>query len=453
MNKRKIFFIFIFLFIIVQLSTIDSFASDAKKIIFNNGLTLIYKENKSNEIIAMDLFIKAGIWYENENNAGITNFIQRLLLKGTATRTSEELALEIESIGGRINVDVADDYAETYVVIAKTHFAKGLEILFDVVNNPSFLTEEIEKERNMILAQIKSKEDSIFETTYDLFNEALYGKYPYHKTVSGTKETILSINRKDLINFHEKFYKPRNMVLVVVGNIPQEKVTGDLKKIFNTEECTEEVCPLPEEDTEDIKIKEESTDKLIPKRKSPYKKSYKRKFKQSYLMLGYILPEGGSNDYPALKVINALLGGGMSSRLFVNVRDKEALAYEVGSFYPTRRFKSRFVIYLGLDEKNITKARNKILEEIKKLNQEKVTEKELQEVKNYLKGIFILDHQTNKRQAWYLGWYEIIGKAYLYDNLYLKDLEKVTSEDIMKISEKYFKDNTWVAIEITPEDK
>ena len=447
MNKRKLFFIFIFLFIITQISALNCFASDIKKIILNNGLTLIYKENKSNEIIAMDLFIKSGSWDENDKNAGITNFIQRVLLKGTATKTSKELALEIESIGGIINADTADDYAQIYVIITKKHFTKGLEILFDVVNNPSFESVEIEKERNMILAQIKSKEDSIFETTYDLFNEALYGKYPYHKTVSGTKETVLSINRKDLINFHKKFYKPPNMVLVVVGNIAQEKVERELEKIFNTEECPDGVCPLPaEEDTE-------SPDELIPQRKAPYKKTYKGKFRQAYLMLGYILPEGASLDYPVLKVINALLGGGMSSRLFVNLRDKEALAYEIGSFYPTRRFKSKFVMYLGLDKKNITKARNKLLEQIEKLKQKKVTDKELREIKNYLKGTFILDHQTNKRQAWYLGWYETIGKGYLYDNLYLKDLERVTPEDIIKTSKKYLKDNNWVAIEIIPEDK
>ena len=129
MRKLKVFSIFIFLFIGQQLSLVNSYGSNvnpitelrisngAKKIKFDNGLTLIYKENRSNEIVALDLFIKAGNWYENESNSGITNFTQRLLLKGTKTKTSEELAFGIESIGGMINTDTADDYAEIYVII------------------------------------------------------------------------------------------------------------------------------------------------------------------------------------------------------------------------------------------------------------------------------------------------------------------------------------------------
>ncbi len=471
MNKLKLFSIFIFLFIgqqaclcvsthrLVSLATCYGsninpipemqMSNEAKKIKFDNGLTLIYKENPSNEIVAIDLFIKSGNWYENDSNSGITNFTQQLLLKGTKTKTSEELAFEIESIGGIINTDTADDYAEIYVIITKKYFAQGIEILFDVIKNPSFLNAEIEKERNIILAQIKSKEDNIFETTYDLFNDTLYGKYPYHKPILGNEQTILSINRNDLISSHKEFYTPENMVLVVAGNIKETKVIKHLEKIFNSHKS---ISAIKKQSIE-TKSAQETEYFQIPEREIPYTQTYPKKFKQAYLMLGYLLPEGSSSDYPALKLINTLLGGGMGSRLFINLRDKDGLAYEIGSFYPTRKFKSKFVIYLGLDGKNLNKARNKILDELKKLKEEKLNEEELSNIKNYLKGTFILDHQTNKRQAWYLGWHEIIGKGYLYDNLYLKELEEVTAEDISHTAQKYFNENNWTAIEIIPEGK
>lgn len=449
MKNQKIFFILFILMVGYQLLTVRCFASEPKKIILDNGLTLIHKENKSNEIIAIDLFIKAGNRIENDDQAGITNFIQRLLLKGTRTRTAEQLALEIESMGGIINTATDDDYAEIYLIITREHFDKGLEILFDVVRNPSFLNGEIEKERSLILAQIKSKQDSIFATTYDLFNEALYGKYPYHKPTSGNEKTVSAIGHQDLINFHKQIYTPENMVLVVVGNVKENKVSQIITKIFDLRKNSSMVQKTHPENTST----EKSLDELIPQRETFYKQTYRKKFKQAYLMLGYLLPEGSSPDYPALKVINAVLGGGMGSRLFLNLRDKEGLTYEIGAFYPTRILKSKFVIYLGLDAQNINIARQKILEELQKLQEQSLSEIELKEIKNYLKGTFILEHQTNKQQAWYLGWYEIIGKGYLYDTLYSQELQKVTAEDISRTAKKYFQVDNWIAIEIMPEAK
>jgi zinc protease len=445
MNKQKIFFILLTLSLICYLSPGSSTASEPQKSILANGLTVIHKETGYNDIVAVDIFIKAGSLVENDKQAGITNFLQRLLLKGTTSRTAEQLAKDIGSLGGIIDFNSAEDYAELYLVIPKENFDEGLRILLDVLMNPGLATLEIEKERTIILGQIKSQQDSIFSVSYDLLNETLYGNYPYHKQVLGNQKTISSVKREDLVNFHQKVYVPQNMVLVVVGNIKEKRILKQLKAILHT---VKKIDSIPE-----TRILSKPQDELLPERNTPYEKSYRRTFKQAYLMMGYLMPPGDASDYPVLKVINAILGGGMGSRLFVNLRDKQGLAYEIGSFYPTRILKSKFVIYMGLDASNMAKAKTGILDELRQLKEHLPDQEELKAIKNYLKGTYILAHQTNKDQAWYLGWNEIIGKGYLYDDLYVRDLEKVTPEDINFAANKYFKDNNRILIQLLPKEK
>ncbi len=412
-------------------------AGKVRKIVFNNGLTLLHKESKTNDIVAMNLFIKAGSWYEKDSNSGITNLVQQMLLKGTITRTAEDIAYQMDSMGGIIDTRTSEDYAEIYTIVTKRHFEKGFEILFDVVENAIFPNKEIEKEKNIILSQIKAKEDNIFDCSHDLLNKTLYGSHPYGKPVLGTKETVKLFNREVVVDFHKKFYTPDNMVLVIVGNVAKKKAVKKVKKIFSG---------LYTKSTG----KKEVIAKL-PGRDLPCEKSLIRQFRQAYIMLGYISPGVRDKNYVVLKVINTLLGRGMNSRLFTNLRDKEGLAYEIGSFYPTRKNASRFVIYAGLDEKNLVSIKEKILEEIEQLKKGLISVEELEGAKNYLKGSFIIDHQTNKKQAWFLGWFELLGISYNYDRRYLRQIEKVTSRDIKEVANSYFKDNNWVMIQLKPE--
>ena len=170
-------------------------------------------------------------------------------------------------------------------------------------------------------------------------------------------------------------------------------------------------------------------------------------------MLGYIVPGVQDREYVVIKVINTLLGTGMNSRFFTNLRDKQGLAYEIGSFYPTRKNASRFVVYAGLDVRNLGIIKEKILDEIKRLREDSLEMKELERAKNYLKGTFLLEHQTNKKQAWYLGWFELLGIGYIYDRNYLRQIEKVNIRGIKEVANRYFKDTNWVTIQIEPEEK
>lgn len=414
------------------------------KHVFPNGLTLIHKRNKSNQIVALELFIKTGRIYEPNEQAGITHLVQTLLTKGTKRYTASEIAEIVESIGGILSTGSDEDFAQVSSVVTVRHFNQAFDLLFEIVTNSIFPEKEIEKERQATLAAIKSREEDIFTVAYDHFNQNLYRgvnrsgshwEHPYALPPIGTEETVKKFTHEELVNYHRKFYTPEKMIIVIVGNLSWGEVKKTVEKTFASLPKGEELVTTT--------FPEISLSQNI-------EKIYPQKFKQAYLMFGYPVAEGSHSDYASLKVLNILLGGGMRGRLFRELRDKHSLAYEISSFYPTRKSTSHFIIYLGLDGTKLKQAKEKIQEQLKRLQTELVEEKELEEVKKFLRGNYLIEHSANRDQAWYLGWWELMGKGCEYDEKYPEILSQVTAEEILTVAKKYFTKN-YLTIIIQPE--
>jgi len=403
------------------------------KYTFKNGLVLIYKEVKPLPIIDIKLFIKVGTINETKEISGITNLTQTLLLKGTKTRTAKQISTEIESAGGSIGVDSSDDYSEISVAITNKHARKAFEIIADVFLNPVFEEQELLKEKMTVIASIKLRKDHIFDVSYDLLRENLYGEHPYSMLSIGTENSINKLTRNDLINWHKKYYGLPNVIIVVTGNIKFSEVKKYVKKYFEK---------IPSVSSSEIKLSkpEINTLKLIQQN---------TKFEQAYLMYGFLAPSVKNDDYIKLKCLNTYIGGGMSSLLFQELREKEGLGYEVNCFYPSTKDISRFVVYIGLNKTSIELAKEKINKIFDELKQGKINKDRLQDVKNYIKGVYINDHQTISKQGWYLGWWEIMNKGYEYDKKYLDDIEKVSCDDLTYISKKVI--SIPVIIQLYPE--
>ena len=402
-----------------------------------NGVQILHKEITTHPLVTFLIFTHGGSINEKESQAGLANFTQSLLMQGTATRDAEKLSQEIEDMGANITNNVDNDYAVLGISAMDQHIDRAVDILADLAFNPVFPETEIEKERSNTLAGIKSRQDHIFQVAEELFLKEFYGTHPYSWQDDGKAETVSKFTREDLTAWHASYYAPADMLIVVAGNITQEK----------TRELAERYFTAPGSAV----VRETSPAAALPKKKEVAKET--KKFQQAYLMLGFPAPALGTGDNPdfmTLKVMNALLGGRMSGRLFTELREKLSLAYEVNSFYTTRRDLSRFVIYMGLEKKNLPLARKRIFELIEDLKHTPVSEKELTETKNYIRGVFLLDHQTIGRQAWYLGWWEILGAGYEFDERYLAQLMAVTPEDLQKAARKYFTDD-YVQIELVPQ--
>ncbi|MBI5554457.1 MAG: insulinase family protein [Elusimicrobia bacterium] len=435
---KKLFFIFSLIILAVAPALLVA-ANTPVKTVFPNGLTLIHQYDQTSEVVALDLFVKAGAGAEEKNQAGIANFIQNLLYNGTTSRTAKQIAFETESIGASISGSCAEDYALVRAVVFKEYFELMTEVFFDGVLNPTFPQEEVEKERANILASIKTRQDSIFNVAFDQLNEEIYGEHPYHKPIIGYKRTLQNITRKQIIAFYQQYYRPQNMILVVVGNISPKKITKLLKKYFPALAKTE------------LTIQPINAAPATPTRFEPREMNLETKFKQAYLIMGYLVPSVSSQDYPVFKIIATLLGGGMNSRLFVNLREQQGLAYELDSFYPSRAYASVLCIYLGLKETNLAQAQSSVRKEINALKTIPVSPEELNSVKTYLAGQYLLSRQTNQSLAFYLGFYELLQKGYEYDSQYLTDLQAVTANDISQVANDYFSDNNLTRIKLIPQ--
>ncbi len=436
---RKLSALLIIIFLMVgSVRVLMAARPAAEKTVFPNGLTLIHQQTKNNEVIAMDLFIKGGSVNEDNAQAGLANFVQSMLYKGTNTRSAAEISVAIESLGASITGSCEQDYALVSAVVFKKYFPELSELFFESLLQPSFPVTEIEKTRANLLASIKTRADGIFNVSIDLLNEQMYGEHPYHKPAIGYQKSVASLSRKQLMDFYYRYFRPENMTLVVVGNISKSDILGTLKQYFPNLNRTMPVKP-------DI-----SAAPGIPDRFQTQEISRETKFEQGYLMLGYLVPSVSSEDYAVLKIISSLLGGGMNSRLFLNLREKEGLAYELDSFYPSRVYNSEFIVYLGLQDANIPKAYALIRQELNKLRKEPVGATELQNIQTYLSGQFLLSRQTNQELAFYLGFFEMLKKGYEYDSQYLDDLNRVTASDILRVANTYFNDNNLTVIKLVP---
>ncbi|MDD5687618.1 MAG: pitrilysin family protein [Elusimicrobia bacterium] len=418
---KKILFLFLTSYFLLLVSILSA---QINKIQLENGFTLIHLEKKEIKLVSVNLFIKRGSASESDKEAGLTNLMADLLLEGTVNRTSEKIAIETELLGESISASCSNDFVGVSMIVPSENIVSAFDIFSDVINNASFPEKQLEKEKNRTIAAIKSKSDNIFDVAYDQFNEAIFENQPYHKPVEGYESTVSSINISQISDNYRKCFKPGNMVLSIAGDIDFEKAEMLVRKYFGN-----------------IKIIESEEKALSQKQfkdnwSNPSRKIYSGKFQQSYIMSGFVAPSINQKEYSTIKLINALVGNGMGSMLFTALRERNGLVYEADSFYPTRKEISAFVLYAGTSKENIGLVERTFQEELKKISE--VNEEELKNAKEYLKGTYLLEHRTIQRQAWYLGWWEVMGKGYNYDMQYLNDIDNVSIADIKEVCGKYF---------------
>ena len=429
-------------------------APRVKKAVLPNGLTVLVKEDHKAPIVALEAFLDVGAEHETDRLCGIRNFCQSLILKGTKSRSAFDIALQLESAGGLIDTSTAPDYIEVSVVTRPEGLKVGLDILTDVIRNPVFPEQEVAKERRVILAQIDKLKDDKFESAYDLFKGTLYQGHPYSRPILGTKQGVEAIGRDDLVAFHKSHYLANKTIIAVVGDVKANYIIGKISQAFESFPPKARFAsrlwrgsPLATGDKPGSLPQQ--AELVEPKKVKSTEVTKVRKVEQAFLILGFLAPSVGAKDYPALKVINAILGSGMSSRLFEDLRGVVGLAYEVGSFFPTRKGPSHYCIYLGTRSENLSRAKELVIAEIKRIKDELVSGDELARAKSFCLGSFALDHQKNSRQAWYLGWYELLGLGFEFDSMYPNLVEQVTSEDVRRVAKKYFNCHTLVVLRPT----
>lgn len=409
----------------------DNTSNDIQKIILTNGLTLLIKSNTSNAVVSMNVYVKGGQLFQDK--AGLANLTAALLLKGTDSRTAEDIARETDDLGINIGASASDDYIEVSVKSIKDDFPEAFMVLTDVLKNSVFKPEEINKVKESMVNSIKANEDSPMAYSIEKLLMNAYGNHPYGQIGEKVINELPKISREDIVNYYKKYFVPSNMVISVVGNIPADLVKRYIEQSWGS-------------DLTQTKI--ETTTTVEPLKNNIIVKTPKDTEAASITM-GWIASGIKEKDYSALKLINALLGSGLSSRLARNLREKNGMAYEVGSFFPSRMDKSVFVFYIGTDPKNINDVIKGFKEEIKKLQTELISDEDLNNSKQKLTGQFALAHETNRQQGFYLGWFESVGLGYEFDQKYPELVNQVSAQQIKDLANNLFS-NTYVLSIVAP---
>lgn len=398
-----------------------------KEFQLKNGIKSIYKQNKNTPRIALSLNIAINT---PEKTAGTYSLMNRLFLQGTEKRTSEELALELESNAIEVSCDMKQDYLRFRVVCLNEDIEHALEIVSDIILNSTF--KEFDKEKTKLEGEIPAELDSARTKAMDNFVKTLFKNHYYGNTYTNILENLPNVTKEDVISSYKNILKTGKKILAIVGDIDFEVIEDLLNKYLGN---------IP---NDDVKQQEISVPIL---EKSEVVEIIKPDANQAQIFQGWLVPTYTSEEYPAFLVLNTILGAsGLSSRLFCELRDKKGLAYTVRSSYDTYSVCADFNIYIGTEPKNIQTSLDGFMEEIQKIKDVLVEEDELSNAKNNYIGKLQFITETNAQQANFLAYRAMCGLGFKAKEELIKKVKSVTSEQIQNVAGKYLNDISVISI-------
>lgn len=369
------------------------------------------------------VMVGAGSRYEQKSNNGISHFLEHMAFKGTKSRPNAmAISGVIDGIGGEFNAFTGKEITGFYIKAQKTHLELLLDILSDMLKNSLLDAKEMEKEKGVIIEEINMYEDTPMRHLADVYEGLLYGNTPMGWDTAGTKEVIRSVARKDFVTYMQSLYSPDNMTVVVAGGVDEKKVLSLVKKYF----------------ADMKKFTTIKAAKIGDNQKKPAALIKTKQTEQVHIALGVRTVGLGNKDQYALEVLAAILGGGMSSRLFEEVREKRGLAYYVRTNSENYTDVGSLVTTAGVDPNRIEDAIRVIVEEYKKIRKSgNITKEELIKAKEYLKGHFVLELEDSRSVATHFAQGEILEKKIETPEAILAKIDKVTIADLERVTKTY----------------
>ncbi len=395
-----------------------------------NGLRVLVRENPAAGVVAVSLFARAGSRFETAQTAGVTHFLHRAMIRGTSKRSDLELATAAEELGGTVDASGDVEYAEIRGTGLARHWQALLALVAEVALQPSLPPDGIETERRLILSQLQTRAETPFPLALDTLLADLYAGHPYALPAMGLRSSVEKLTREDLFAHYRAMYQPSRLVLAVSGQVTPMRVVSAATRLFGGMLGAEGAAPAP-----------------APAISPPgARRVLARPAQQAQILVGFAGPSVTDPDYAAAKVLGAVLGGGMSGRLFVELRDRLGLAYSLGTINPSRAGPSFIVGYLGTTPASAEPAEAGMLREIERIRGEAPTADELARAKAYLQGTLAMDRRTNARQSWYLGFFELIGAGHDFPDRYARALGSVTAAEVQAAARRYLERHTIVVL-------
>jgi predicted Zn-dependent peptidase len=390
------------------------------KTVLDNGLRVITSAMPHSRSVCLAILVGAGSCYESKEEAGISHFAEHLFFKGTQRRpTSKEISQDIEGVGGVINGSTDKEVTIFWCKVASSHFPIALDVLSDILLNSRFDAKDMEQERGIVIEEINMNMDLPQQRVNTLIDELLWPEQPLGREVTGYKETVSSITRERLLNYVARRYMPNNTVISIAGNIQHEEAMARIEPPFNKWAAEE----LSTGYTTNAKQKEARLC-IEP-----------RDIEQAHLCLAV---HGFSRSHPqrfTLDLLNTVLGGGMSSRLFMEIRERKGLAYDIHSYTEHFLHSGSFAIYAGVDPKKLEIAVAAILEEISKIKQG-ITASEITRAKELAKGRLYLRFEDSQNVALWYGSQEILMQQILDIDDVISIVDAITIDELKEVAEE-----------------
>lgn len=405
--------------------------------VLDNDLTIVTDRMANTNSLAIGFWIKAGGRYEPQSFQGISHFLEHILFKGTKTRDYRQLKEAVEGLGGVFNAFTAEEYTCYYIKIISKYLEHAVDILSDMVLNPLFDEKEIDKERNVIIEEIRMYMDLPNQYVHELLDELLWPKQPLGRSLLGTYDTIAAIKKKDLVNYKKKYHISPNIIVAACGGIEHDAVVALIGKIFQGKAAGHGL----------------GFEKAKRAQRSPRTNFYHKATEQTHICLGVHGLDRLHPDRYAESILNVILGGNMSSRLFNEVREKRCLAYEIGSGTKEYIDTGALYVHAGVDNHKAADAISVIVSELIKLKDKHVKGEELTQAKEYYKGHLLMGLEDSMSNMLFLG--EQIagsGKLFTKDGI-IAGIEKVDFGDIKRVAEKLFVNNSLNMAIIGPQEK
>jgi len=391
-----------------------------RKDTLSNGIRVVSETLPKSRSVSIGVWVKVGSRHEPEEIGGVSHFIEHLFFKGTEKRTAKDIAIEMDSIGGEMNAFTSQETTTYYAKVVDEHLPVAIDILSDILLSSKFDPAEMEKERKVILEEIKSVEDTPDDYIHELITSTVWPDNSLGRPILGTKETIKGLKHKDIISYIEHYYSPKEIVISVAGNFEHtrliELLNASFGKLARSGVIKKEVTPAF---VHAVGVK-------------------KKQLEQVQVCIGCKGLHYTHEDRFVISALNTVLGNSMSSRLFQEIREQNALAYSIYSYVTSYRDTGLLTVYAGTDPSNALEVVRLVTKELRKIKEEGITHAEETRVRNQIKGSLVLSLESSNSHMSRLARQEIYFGKYLSMDDIIKGVEKVTAEQAQHLAQQLF---------------
>jgi predicted Zn-dependent peptidase len=394
---------------------------DIERTVLPNGLRVVTERMPHVRSVSAGVWIGTGSREESLEQTGISHFIEHMLFKGTKKRTAEQIARSVDSIGGGLDAFTSKELVSYNVKVLDEHLPEAFDIVSDLVRNPRFDPADIDKEKGVIMEELKMEVDNPEYLIHEIFASNFWKGHSLGRPILGTRQTIRSFDQDKIANYYRDYYTPKNILITAAGNLSHKKLVR-----------------LAEDHFGDLKSRVAAKPDTKPTPHAPLVFREKKSLEQVHLYMGVPSIPMPHKERFACYILNAILGGGMSSRLFQNIREKQALAYTVYSELSMYHDAGCLLVYAGTSPRTVGRVIDSVAHEMREITEHLVTAEELRRAKDHLKGSFMLGLESTSSRMGNLARQELYFKRFFSLDEMLESIEIVTAKDVQKLAEQFF---------------